>query len=366
MPDPFAPFQLGPLSLDNRLVLAPMTTYASHPDGRIRADELTYLRQRAADGFGLVMTAACYVHSSGHAFWGQWSCASDDMLESLSSAADAIRDGGSKSALQIHHGGRQCPSAILGHPAWAPSPVPAERPNAETPHEMTEAEILEIIESFGSAAARAKRAGFDAVEIHGANTYLLQQFVSPHSNRRADRWGQDRLLFPLRVIEKVRASVGEDYPVGYRFSPEEIESPGIRWSDTASLIEMLCGQGLAWLHVSLRDFRMSSLNGEFEEPILQRVQRSIAGRIPLIGVGAVKCREDAEDALEHCDLIAVGRAAITDPNFVAKISRREQPHLLVPREGAAEKLTIPQGLADKIYATEGWFPLEPTAESVGS
>lgn len=366
MPDPFASFQLGSLSLRNRLVLAPMTTYASNPDGRIRADELTYLRQRAADGFGLVMTAACYVHPSGHAFWGQWSCASDDMLPSLKSAARAIRDGGSKSVLQIHHGGRQCPSAILGHSAWAPSPIPSERPNAETPREMTEAEILDIIESFGSAAARAKRAGFDAVEIHGANTYLLQQFVSPHSNRRTDRWGLDRLLFPRSVVESVRSHVGPDYPVGYRFSPEEIETPGIRWADTAALIEMLCGQGLAWLHVSLRDFRMSSLNGEFEEPTLARMRMAIAGRTSLIGVGAVKCRQDAEEALQHCDLIAVGRASITDPHFVDKIRQWETPNLLVPREGAAEKLTIPQGLADKIYATEGWFPLEPTAESAGS
>ena len=366
MADPFASFHLGSLSLRNRLVLAPMTTYASNPDGRIRADELTYLRQRAADGFGLVMTAACYVHLTGHAFWGQWSCATDGMLPSLKSAARAIREGGSKSVLQIHHGGRQCPSAILGHPAWAPSPVPSERPNAETPHEMTEEEILEVIESFGLAASRAKQAGFDAVEIHGANTYLLQQFVSPHSNRRTDRWGQDRLLFPQCVIESVRARVGPDYPVGYRFSPEEIETPGIRWSDTAALIEMLCGQGLAWLHVSLRDFRMSSLNGEFEEPTLDRVQMAIAGRTPLIGVGAVKCREDADEALQHCDLIAVGRASITDPHFVAKITRGEQPKLLVPREDAAEKLVLPRGLADKIYATEGWFPLEPTAEATVS
>lgn len=366
MADPFKPFHLGSLSLKNRLVLAPMTTYASHSDGRIRADELTYLRQRAVDGFGLVMTAACYVHPSGHAFWGQWSCAADDMLPSLTSVVDVIREGGSKSVLQIHHGGRQCPSAILGHPAWAPSPIPSERPNAETPHEMKEEEILEIISSFGVAAARAKRAGFDAVEIHGANTYLLQQFVSPHSNRRTDRWGQDRLLFPRCVIESVRSNVGHAYPVGYRFSPEEIETPGIRWSDTAALIEMLCGQGLAWLHVSLRDFRMSSLNGEFEESTLDRVQRTIAGRIPLIGVGAVKGREDAEEALQHCDLIAVGRASITDPHFVEKVRLGEQPKLLVPREDAAEKLVIPKGLADKIYATEGWFPLEPTAESAVS
>jgi len=359
---PFLPFTLpGGQSLKNRLVLAPMTTYSSFDDGVIRPEEVEFLKSRAEDGFGMVMTAACYVHPSGKAFDGQWACSDDRFLPSLKSAADGIHDGGAFAVLQIHHGGRQSPGRLCGGTSLSASAIPAERENAETPRSMTIAEIEEIIDAFGSAARRAKDAGFDGVEIHGANTYLLQQFVSPHSNRREDEYGQDRLLFSKRVVESVLSSVGPNFPVGYRYSPEEIETPGIRWPDTHDLIELLLGFPLAWHHISLKDYKVPSLVGDFDEPVLKRVRRLIGNRAPLISVGAVNTLADAEAALEDSELVAVARAAITDPNYVRKLMQGEKPNLAFPRSGAKESLNLPEGLVNRILGAPGWLPAEEPA-----
>ncbi len=351
------PFQLGPLTLPNRLVYAPMTTYASLPDGTLDPKEETYLAARP--GWGLMMTAACFVHPSGKAFPGQWGCESDDRLPSLKRAADAIRQAGNLSCLQIHHGGRQAPSRVSGNQPWSASAIPSEREGAETPHAMTEAEIEEVIAAFAAATRRAHEAGFDSVEIHGANTYLLQQFVSPHSNRRDDRWGADRLLFSQRIVEACLAAVPGDFPIGYRFSPEELESPGIRWDDTAALIDRLCGFPLAFLHVSLGRWDQGSHHGSFEGPTLKKVAEQMAGRLPLIGVGSVQRAADVEGGLDlGADLMAVGRAAITEVRCAEKLIADEPVNLTFPAQDAEARLVLPTGLANRIRNAPGWFPME--------
>jgi 2,4-dienoyl-CoA reductase-like NADH-dependent reductase (Old Yellow Enzyme family) len=342
------------LNLRNRLVVAPMTTYSSYEDGRIREDELPYLRRRAEGGFGIVMTAACAVHPRGKAFDGQWVCWEDTFMDSLISAADAIHDGGAAAVLQIHHGGRQCPSRICGGPPLSASAIPSERPNAETPVAMTDEEIEETIYAFSMAALRAQAAGYDAVEIHGANTYLLQQFVSPHSNRRDDEWGQDRLAFPLAVVDSIMQTV-PGYPVGYRFSPEESENPGIRLEDTFKLIDGLCTFDLSFLHISLGNFRQGSIRGDYEAPTLTRVLEHIDGRLPLIGVGSVKTHADYDEIRAMgADLVALGRVAITEPEW----PKVRSPRLSIPASNAADVLTVPEGLTNKIYAVKGWFPVD--------
>lgn len=329
-----------------------MTTYSSYADGVIREDELPYLALRAKS-FGIVMTAACRVHKSGHAFEGQWSCEDDRFLDSMRSVAEAIHSAGALAVIQIHHGGRQCPSRLCGTP-WSASAVPAERPNAETPHAMTQVEIDIVVEAFGAACRRAEQAGFDAVEIHGANTYLLQQFVSPHSNRREDVYGEDRLRFSREVIRSCKAYT--NLPIGYRLSPEEPETPGIRLNDTWPLLDLLCEEGMAWIDVSLRRYDQPSLHDANSRPVLEQVSDYVNGRSPVMGGGAVKTKSDAEAC--KADFVYVGRAGITQPDFVDVALNEGLPTTVVPAEGAAEKLTIPNGLATKIYDVPGWFPVE--------
>ena len=158
--------------------------------------------------------------------------------------------------------------------------------------EMTKTEILDTITTFGEATRRAIQAGFDGVEIHGANHYLIQQFVSPYYNRRNDEWGTDRFKFPLAVIDEVIRTVKshdlENFIVGYRFSPEEPEDGGITMEITESLIKQLRERPLDYLHVSLMDVHSQTREGKYTgEERIKLLHGWINGRMPLIGIGSI-------------------------------------------------------------------------------
>ncbi|MCB0116552.1 MAG: NADH-dependent flavin oxidoreductase [Caldilineaceae bacterium] len=359
--DPFT-LPISGISLPNRLALAPMTTYSSHEDGTITDEEVAYLRRRAAGGFGTIITAACYVERVGQGFVGQWACDDDRHLPSLARAAQAIKDEGAVALLQIHDAGRMSDPRVIDWTPRSASDIPAERPNALQPRPMSQDEIMGSVAAFAAAARRAVQAGFDGVEIHGANTYLLQQFFSPHSNRREDDWGGDlqrRMRFPLAVARAVRRAVGDNVVVGYRFSPEEAEEPGITIEDTFALVDALCELNLDYLHLSLRDYNLGSLRDESDtRPRLKLIADRIAGRVPLMGVGSVWTAADAEGVLDSgAALVAVGRAALTEPEWPNRIRQGQDIRTCVPREGGAESAMLPTPLYEKILATPGWVPV---------
>lgn len=370
------PLRCG-LVLPNRITVAPMTTWSSHADGTIHPDELAYLRRRSR-GPALVMTAACYVQPEGHAFDGQWGCSDDTMLSSLRSAAEVIHAEGALAVLQIHHGGRMCPASLLGHAPLSASAVPAERPGADIPRAMTEDEIIGCIDAFAAATRRAIAAGYDGVEIHGANTYLLQQFFSPHSNRREDDWGgtlAKRLRFPLAVADAVLAAAGgaeRPFAVGYRLSPEEIEQPGITLEDTMLLVDALAalregGRALDWLHISLRDYRAGSLRdpqsaGRPTRAVIDHLARlSESERPALIGVGMMYTPEDALFALDDgCDAVALGRILLMEPEWTEKVrtGRAADIRNTMPAQGGDAELTLPGPLYRMILSRTGWLPIK--------
>ena len=184
-----------------------------------------------------------------------------------------------------------------------------------------------MIEDFKPATIRAIRAGFDGVEIHGANTYLVQQFFSPHSNRRTDQWGgtlEKRTHFIELLVDAVTGAVdqfaGGSFIVGYRFSPEEYEEPGIKLADTLYLVDLLAEKPLDYLHISLNDYHRVSVSKDYQEAsMLEYVHDRIAGRLPLIGVGDVRSKQDAEAILAHGEVVAVGRSLLIDPHWTKKV-----------------------------------------------
>jgi 2,4-dienoyl-CoA reductase-like NADH-dependent reductase (Old Yellow Enzyme family) len=356
----FNPFNHGCLELPNRLALAPMTTYASQSDGTISDDELPYLERRALGGLGMIITAACYVHPSGHAFLGQWGCHEDAMIPSLSRTAEVIHRGGGKAYLQIHHGGRMCnPTLTENQETISASAVAYPQEGARIPREMTTSEIERTLSDFANAASRAKQAGFDGVEIHGANTYLLQQFVSPQSNLRTDRWNADGLRFPVELTQRVLKAVGDEFPVGYRFSPEEGFDNGITLERTLALLDELIQLNVSYLHLSLREYNQPSLRNSDSEPVLKTIANHINGRTPLIGVGSIKTMQDAEAAMKlGADLVAVGRVAVSEPEFAKKLRTGDQVRTKLPKGDFDEALSIPKGLGTKIRNTPGWFETE--------
>ncbi|TLS36236.1 NADH-dependent flavin oxidoreductase [Pseudalkalibacillus caeni] len=364
--EPFT-FENG-IELKNRIMMAPMTNFSSNPDGSVTDAEVDYYARRSK-GVGTVITACANVTANGKGFKGEFGSHRDDLIPSLKQLATGIKKEGAKAILQIFHGGRMCPPDLVpdGQIVSASS-VPAEQGQTKgiVPKELSEEEIKEIVDAFGESARRAIEAGFDGVEIHGANTYLIQQFFSPHSNRREDRYGgsvEKRMTFPLEVIEKVKNVVAEHanepFIIGYRFSPEEPETPGITMDQTLQLVDTLADQGLDYLHVSLMDFTSKPRRGvDTDKTRVELLIETIGNRVPLIGVGSIYSADDAVKAMEMgLPLLALGREIIIDPDWVQKIQNGNEEDIATTLDKSKQdELVVPDPLWQAIVNTPGWFP----------
>lgn len=319
--------------LKNRMVMAPMTTQSAYFDGTITEELIRYYAQRSGT-VGTVIVESAFVENKGRGFFGALGIDNDDKIEGLSRLATAIKDKGSKALIQIYHAGRMAwPEMNGGATPISASAVAALRPGAPVPNEMTHQEILDMISNFKEAIRRAIKAGFDGVELHGANTYLLQQFLSPHSNRRQDAWGgtlEKRSKFATSILEAAHQVKKEeevpDFILGYRFSPEEIEEPGIRFEDSLFLLEKLAEIGLDYVHFSMGTYSRTSLvNTNDLEPTIEKYINRRSARlasVPVIGVGAILQKADAQAALDlGYDLVAVAKGFLIEPDWAAKIMR---------------------------------------------
>ncbi|MFC0190080.1 NADH-dependent flavin oxidoreductase [Fictibacillus aquaticus] len=353
------------VELKNRVVLAPMTNFASNPDGTVSDDEVAYYERRS-DGVGMVVTACTYATPNGKGFPGEFAADSDDMIPSLRRLASAIKEQGSKAILQIFHGGRECPSELVNGDVVSASNIPSEGEGKPVPRELTSEEIESIVRDFGEATRRAIEAGYDGVEIHGANGYLIQQFFSPHANRREDKWGgslEKRMAFPLAVVDSVQKAVAEhgdeSFIVGYRFSPEEPETPGITMADTLALVDALSEKDLDYLHVSLMDFWSEARRGvEDKRSRIELIQERVGKKVPVIGVGSIYTADDAVKAMESgVPLIALGRELIIDPDWVKKIKEGREDEIVTSIDKSKQKeLVVPDALWNAIVNSPGWFP----------
>lgn len=315
------------VKVKNRFMMAPMTTKMSFYDGVITSDELRYYHIRSKEA-GAIITAAANVSDNGKGWEGELGVSHDLHIPGLAQLASAIQINGTKAILQLYHGGRMTHSSILrGERPVAPSAVKAERPTAEEPRALEEEEIYQIIEDFKAGTIRAIQAGFDGVEIHGANTYLIQQFFSPHSNRRDDKWGgsiENRYRFIDSlvdgIIETVKEEAEEPFLVSYRFSPEEYETPGIRFNETLYLVDQLASKELDYLHMSLGKYNQVSRLEDYQEKSMQEyVYETIDGRVPFVSVGDIRDSKDAREAIKNSDFIALGRVMLADPHWVGKV-----------------------------------------------
>ena len=355
-------------TLKNRVMMAPMTTYSSEKNGDVSEQELIYYARRARSGIGAVITACVYAEPLGVGFQYSIGAEDDARIPSLRKLASAIKDNGAKAILQIFHAGRMSSSTILqGEQPVSASTIPAPRENAETPREMTLEEIEKTIASFKEATRRAIEAGFDGVEIHGANTYLIQQFFSPHSNRRTDQWGgtlEKRMAFPLALVDAVKTAVKQHtsspFIVGYRLSPEEPFEPGITMQDTLALVRALSDKGLDYIHISASDFMGGSIRDkEDTRSRIALIQEEVGDKVPIIGVGALQTKEQVEKALEITPLISLGHALVQDPEWMKKIEQgKEDTIYQAVYKSKRDELDIPDRLWEAIIRNSGWFRVE--------
>jgi fumarate reductase flavoprotein subunit len=343
------------IALKNRIMMAPMTTCSGFYEGSVTHDLIEYYRARAGE-IGTIIVECGFVDNKGLAFPGAIGLDSDDKIEGLAKIAQAIKENGSKAVIQVYHGGRMVePKLIGGQSPVGPSAIAAPRPGAATPIELTADEVDQMIDKFGQAVRRAIQAGFDGVEIHGANTYLIQQFYSPNSNQRNDKWGgsrDNRAQFPLAILDithdMVKQYATPEFIVGYRFSPEELEVPGIRFNDSMYLLEKLAEKGLDYVHFSMGAIlRPSIVDTQDPTPLINKyvaMRSETLAKIPVVGVGNVVNESDIEAALDNgFDLVAVGRACIAYPDWTDRIKKGEKLELYINSD-KREELNIPEPL----------------------
>jgi 2,4-dienoyl-CoA reductase-like NADH-dependent reductase (Old Yellow Enzyme family) len=354
------------INLKNRLVMAPMTNFSSNEDGTVTDAEVEYYARRSK-GVSMVVTACTYVTRNGKGFHGEFGADKDEMIPSLRKLASAIKAEGAKAVLQIFHGGRECPPELVpNEDIVSARDVQSERNSAKAPRALSGEEVEQIIAAFGETTRRGIEAGFDGVEIHGANGYLIQQFFSPHSNKRDDQWGgslEKRMAFPLAVVDEVKRVTAkhakEPFIVGYRFSPEEPEEPGITMADTLELIDNLAKKDLDYLHVSLNDFWSKPRRGvDDDRSRLEIIQERVGSQVPVIGVGSLYSADDVIKAFgTGVPLLALGRELIIDPDWVEKVETGRENEIETKIDtGAQKRLVVPDPLWQAIVNTPGWFP----------
>ncbi|WP_010494013.1 NADH-dependent flavin oxidoreductase [Paenibacillus elgii] len=363
----FEPLTLrSSITLDNRIVVAPMTHYSSRPDGTLTDEELHFIARRSR-GAGMVITACAYIAPGGPDATGEPAADRDETIPDLTRWARVIQAQGTIAVLQLHHGGRNAdPGLVPNGDVVGPSAIKDEAGGSILPRELAPHEIEELIRQFGEAARRAIIAGFDGVEIHGAFGLLLQQFYSPHANRRRDRWGgsvKRRLAFPLAVIDEVKKTVAShaDRPfiVGYRFTPEEATTPGLTMADALHLADVLAKQELDYIHVLTNDHRSRPRReADATRTRLELIKEAVGSRTLVIGGGSIYTADQALEAYDTgIDLISLARGLVIDPDWIEKVKQgREADIETTLRADAQQRLVIPDPLWRMIWGDPGWFP----------
>lgn len=328
----FQPGRIGTLKLKNRVVKAPTSSGMSNIDGSVSERLIRHYRDVARGGAGLIICEYAFVDNHGaKSAHCQLGISSDDHIPGLAWLASTIKEEGTCAGIQIEHAGRQ---KFLGtQPIVAPSVVPwpalkARKGEEAIPRELTVPEILQIIEVFGNAALRAKMAGFDLVEIHGAHGYLITNFLSPHTNKRTDEWGgshENRMRFALRIAENCREKVGADFPLTMRLSGTDYEPDGFPIEETAVLAQRLEAIGIDAIHVSGGDHhqmihQVSPMAVERCHNVWAAAELKKHVNIPIIASGSITLPDLAEAVLAEGkgDFIGLGRPLWADPDWVIK------------------------------------------------
>lgn len=349
----FTPLDVGPLRLRNRVVMSAMATGFATVEGGVTPELIAYYEARARGGVGMVVVEGTM--PMGELRYGRYSTSlhADDLLPGWATLARAIKGHGAAACVQLLHPGRQMLPESQG-PLVGPSPIPL-RVTGLVPRELDVAEIGEIVEAHAHAAARARAAGFDAVELHGAHGYLIAQFLSPLSNQRRDAYGGDlagRSRFLLELIAAIRREAGADFPILCRLSVEEFLPGGITLDESLRLVPLLEDAGVAAIRVSggnddqPRPLMIPPLTlprGEFWH--LSAAVNRVA-RVPTDVVGRIDSPELAERLLAEgvADFVSIGRALIADPEWARKAETAQGDRIrpcIYSNEGCIDRLLAP-------------------------
>jgi len=349
----FQPVNVGKMELKNRLVVPPMGSGFSAPDGTVTDRLIEYHEARARGGFGLIIVEVTAIDPLGKGTPIELGIWDDKFMPGLRRLVDRIHAAGAKIAIQLHHAGRETFSFSLGgQQAVAPSPFP-DPIIREVPRELTVEEIKSLVEAYAQGARRAKESGFDAVELHGAHGYLIAQFMSAYANKRTDEYGGDLegfLRFPLDIVHRARELVGPDYPILFRISGDEAVPEGRTIDESVVVAKRLVEAGVDALHVSVGVYESSYLTSAppamepgFNAAAAATIKQAVS--VPVIVVGRIVTPAVAEDIISSgkADLVAIGRASLADPEFAVKAAEGRDEDIvkcLSCNEGCIDALMI--------------------------
>ncbi|WP_329142599.1 NADH:flavin oxidoreductase [Streptomyces sp. NBC_01456] len=330
----FTPLSLGRRTARNRIFQAPMSVGYANPDGTVTEREIQHYARRAQGGTGVVVTENFAISSAGRQMPLQTLVSDEDQLPGLQQLAAEIRRHGALSIVQIVHAGRYAGpwEEYESRRRLAPSAIPFEltRGRVVTPQEITPEEIEESIEEFVRAAQLCERAGFDGVDVHAAQGFLISGFLSPRTNQRTDEWGGDfvgRTRFLLEVVRRIVANTGPDFVVGVHLLSDERVEGGWSLDDAERLAPLLESEGAAFLFAipaTFETMRMPHNAGMLAKPGFSlddsaALQRAV--RIPVVANGGLGDPREAVRALQTHQGSAVGlaRPLFVDPDWPTRV-----------------------------------------------
>ncbi len=325
----FSPITINSLIIKNRLVMSSMVTQYAASNGEVTDQMINYYAERARGGVGLIMIEATYVERQGNSYRLGLGIDSDAMLPGLTRLTRAIHACGGKAGIQLQHGGRTANPQTNGGPVKLVSYIPGITPY-EGARVLTCDDIHELVDMYAGAALRAQAAGFDLIELHGAHGYLLNQFLSPFTNRRQDEYGgseEKRLRFPLEVLRACRNAVGADFPVTVRLSVDEFNGTGLALEQSLPIARAFADNGIDALNISVGACETnrytippSCLPEGFNADRAAAVRKAVDARVPVAVAGRIHHVALAETILAEgkADLIVMGRPLIADPCLPVK------------------------------------------------
>ncbi|RJQ59923.1 MAG: FAD-binding protein [Desulfobacteraceae bacterium] len=328
-PKLFSPARIAKIKLKNRLVMLPMGTSYASISGEVTYRTIDHFVERAKGGVGLVQLGNVSVE--GRIALNQLVLDSDLFLAGHFELVEAIHASGARVCIQLNHPGRQkYPVTLEGQQPVSSSPLRTRHMGEFYPsaRALEKGEIYQVIEKFAQAAIRAKKVGYDMVELHGAHGYLINQFISPFMNKRVDEFGgslENRLRFPLELIRRVKESVGDGYPIGMRISAEEFVEGGITIKDSPEIAKRIADTGLAYISVSAGIYESAAKSRDtmrqvegWKAYLWDAVKKEVS--IPVIGGGGLKTPAFCEKVLdeEKADLIGLARPLLADPEWPNK------------------------------------------------
>jgi len=320
-----SPITIKSTTFKNRIVFPPVQTNYAAPNGETTDRHIRFYQNIAKNNVGLTIVGATGINPFSRLADQAFCLYEERHVQSGKQLFEAIEKEGSVSAVQLNHGGRVMNPRLAGENIVGPSAIPS--PGRESvPRALTTEEVAEIVNQFVSTGENAKKAGAKLVELHGAHSFLLNQFLSPAANQRTDQYGgstENRARIVREILKRLRQSVGDDFIIGLRMSVEEFVEGGLVLKKSCEMIQMFVEDGLDIIHVSAgggdsgaKMIEVASAGGLIK--MAGEVKKAV--NIPVIAVGGVLKLETAEAAIQEglADMVAIGRGLIADPALVTK------------------------------------------------